>query len=205
LDSKGESKIKTLFIRIYPFHPYHPCSIYSWTGPLEKPSENNRIFRALRYPNYRLYFIGQGISLIGSWMQALAMSWLVYRLTGSAFLLGVTGFAGQIPSFFLSPIAGVWVDRSDRRRLLIAVQSLFMVQAFVLAFLVLFHAVTVWQIILLSALVGIVNAFDLPTRQSFVIQMVEDKADLGNAIALNSMMFNGARLIGPSIAGLVVA
>jgi MFS family permease len=172
---------------------------------LKKQSDNRRVFRALRYPNYRLFFIGQGISLIGSWMQAVAMSWLVYRLTNSAFLLGVTGFASQIPSLFLSPFAGVWVDRADRRRLLIAVQSLFMVQAFVLAFLVLFHAVTVWQIILLSAVAGIVNAFDLPARQSFVIQMVEDKADLGNAIALNSMMFNGARLIGPSIAGLVVA
>ena len=172
---------------------------------MEKPSDNRRIFRALRYSNYRLYFIGQGISLVGSWMQAVAMSWLVYRITNSVFLLGVTGFAGQIPSFFLSPVAGVWVDRSDRRRMLIGVQTLFMLQAFVLAFLVLFRAVTAWQIILLSALAGIVNAFDLPARQSFVIQMVEDKADLGNAIALNSMMFNGARLIGPSIAGLVVA
>ena len=143
--------------------------------------------------------------MVGSWMQAVAMSWLVYRITNSVFLLGVTGFAGQIPSFFLSPVAGVWVDRSDRHRMLIAVQSLFMVQAFILAFIVLFHTVTVWQIILLSAVAGFINAFDLPTRQSFVIQMVEEKADLGNAIALNSMMFNGARLIGPSVAGLVVA
>ena len=106
---------------------------------MEKQSDIRRIFRALRYPNYRLFFIGQGVSLIGSWMQAVAMSWLVYRLTGSAFLLGVTGFASQIPSLFLSPFAGVLADRSDRRRMLIAVQTLFMVQAFVLAFLVLFE------------------------------------------------------------------
>jgi MFS family permease len=172
---------------------------------LHKPSDIRRIFRALQYPNYRLFFIGQGISLIGSWMQAVAMGWLVYRLTASAFLLGVTGFASQIPSLFLSPFAGVLADRFDRRRMLIAVQTLFMVQAFTLAFLVLFGSPGVWQIILLSGLAGLVNAFDLPVRQSFVIQMVEDKADLGNAIALNSMMFNGARLIGPSIAGLVVA
>jgi MFS family permease len=172
---------------------------------MKKQSDIPHVFRALNHTNYRLYIIGQGISQIGSWMQAVAMSWLVYRLTGSAFMLGVTGFASQIPSFFLSPIAGVWVDRSDHRRMLIVVQSLFMVQAFVLAFLVLFRAVTVWQVVLLSAMAGFVNAFDLPVRQSFVIQMVEDQADLGNAIALNSMMFNGARLIGPSIAGLVVA
>jgi MFS family permease len=172
---------------------------------LKKPSDIRHIFRALRYPNYRLYFIGQGVSLIGSWMQAVAMSWLVYRMTRSAFLLGVTGFASQIPSLFLGPFAGVLADRANRLRMLIVVQTLFMIQAFVLAFLVLFGAVTVWQIVVLSGMAGLINAFDMPTRQSFVIQMVENKADLGNAIALNSMMFNGARLIGPSIAGLVIA
>lgn len=167
--------------------------------------DTKQIFRAFKYPNYRLYFMGQGVSLIGSWMQAVAMSWLVYRMTHSAFLLGVTGFAGQIPSFLLGPFAGVWIDRSDRLRMLKIIQTLFMIQAFILAFLVLFGSPTVWRIVALSAAAGLVNAFDLPARQSFVIQMVENKADLGNAIALNSMMFNGARLIGPSIAGLVVA
>jgi MFS family permease len=168
-------------------------------------SDIKHIFRALRYPNYRLYFMGQGISLIGSWMQSVAMGWLVYRITRSAFLLGVVGFASQIPSFFLGPLAGVLVDRWNRHRMLIVIQTLFMVQAFILAFLVLSKTVTVWQLIGLSAVVGLVNAFDMPTRQSFVIQMVGSKKDLGNAIALNSMMFNGARLIGPSIAGLVIA
>ena len=163
------------------------------------------IFRALKYRNYRLYFIGQGVSLVGSWMQDVAVSWLVYRMTHNAFLLGVAGFARQIPSLFLGPFAGVLVDRSNRLRMLIVIQTLFMIQAFVLAFLVLFTSATVWQIIALSSMAGFVNAFDVPTRQSFVIQMVENKADLGNAIALNSMMFNGARLIGPSIAGLVIA
>jgi MFS family permease len=166
---------------------------------------SRHVFRALAHPNYRLYFIGQGISLIGSWMQSVALSWLVYRMTRSAFLLGLTGFAGQIPSLFLGPFAGVLVDRSDRLRLLIVVQTLFMIQAFILAFLVLRESVTVWQLVALSCAAGLVNAFDMPTRQAFVIQLVEDKADLGNAIALNSMMFNGARLIGPSIAGLVIA
>lgn len=168
-------------------------------------SDIKHIFRALRYPNYRLYFMGQGISLIGTWMQSVAMGWLVYRMTRSAFLLGVVGFASQIPSFFLGLFAGVLADRWNRLQMLIVIQTLFMVQAFVLAFLVLSETITVWQLVVLSAVVGFVNAFDIPTRQSFVIQMVGNKRDLGNAIALNSMMFNGARLIGPSIAGLVVA
>ena len=163
------------------------------------------IFRALQYRNYRLYFIGQGVSLIGSWMQSVAMSWLVYRITRSAFLLGFVGFTSQIPSFFFGPLAGVLADRWNKHRILIATQTLLMIQAFILAFLVLMKVVQVWHILALSIFLGAVNAFDMPTRQSFVIQMVEKKADLGNAIALNSMMFNGARLIGPSIAGLVVA
>ncbi len=163
------------------------------------------LLRALRSRNYRLFVAGQGVSLVGTWMQMVAMSWLVYRLTGSAMLLGVVGFISQIPTLFISPVAGVLADRWDRRRLLMATQTLAMLQAAFLAFVVLTGIVQVWQIILLSLILGIVNAFDIPIRQSFVVEMVEHREDLGNAIALNSSMVNGARLIGPSIAGLLVA
>ncbi len=163
------------------------------------------LFRALRHPNYRLYFVGQGVSLIGSWMQSVAMGWLVYRLTRSAFLLGATGFASQIPSFFLGPLAGVLADRWNRHRMLVVLQSLFMVQATMLAALVLTDRIGVPSILALSLVLGLVNAFDMPVRQSFVVQMLDRKEDLGNAIALNSMMFNGARLIGPTVAGFVIA
>ena len=163
------------------------------------------LLRALRSRNYRLFFAGQGVSMVGTWMQQVAMSWLVYRLTGSAWLLGVVGFTSQAPSFFFSPVAGVLADRWDRRRLLVATQSLAMLQAAVLAAVVLTKVVQVWQIVLLSLLLGIVNAFDIPVRQSFVVEMVDDREDLGNAIALNSSMVNGARLIGPAIAGLLVS
>lgn len=163
------------------------------------------LLRALRSRNYRLFFVGQSVSLVGTWMQQVAMSWLVYRLTGSAWLLGVVGFTSQVPSFLLSPVAGVLADRWDRRPLLIATQSLAMVQAAILAVVVLAGVVQVWQIVMLSLLLGIVNAFDIPVRQSFVVEMVDDRSDLGNAIALNSSMVNGARLVGPSIAGLLVS
>jgi MFS family permease len=163
------------------------------------------LLRALKSRNYRLFFAGQSVSLVGTWMQQVAMSWLVYRMTGSAWLLGVVGFTSQVPSFLLSPFAGVLADRWDRRKLLIATQSLAMLQAAVLAAVVLADVVRVWQIVALSLLLGIVNAFDIPVRQSFVVEMVDDRADLGNAIALNSSMVNGARLIGPSIAGLLVS
>ena len=163
------------------------------------------LLRALRSRNYRLFVAGQGVSLVGTWMQQVAMSWLVYRLTGSAMLLGIVGFTSQIPTIFISLFAGVLADRWDRRRLLIATQTLAMLQASFLAFVVLTGSVQVWHIILLSMVLGIVNAFDIPIRQSFVVEMVENKDDLGNAIALNSSMVNGARLIGPSIAGLLVA
>jgi len=133
------------------------------------------------------------------------MSWLVYRLTGSAMLLGVVGFISQIPTLIISPVAGVLADRWDRRRLLIATQLLAMIQAALLAFVVLSGVVQVWHIILLSLALGVVNALDIPIRQSFVVEMVDHREDLGNAIALNSSMFNGARLIGPSVAGLLVA
>ena len=177
------------------------------------PADNNEkggtlvrnLLRALRSRNYRLFVAGQSVSLIGTWMQQVAMSWLVYRLTGSAMLLGVVGFASQIPTLLISPVAGVLADRWDRRRLLIATQALAMLQAAFLAVVVLTGTVQVWQIILLSLVLGIVNAFDIPVRQSFVVEMVEHRDDLGNAIALNSSMVNGARLIGPAVAGLLVA
>ena len=163
------------------------------------------MIRALRYRNYRLFFGGQGISLIGTWMQQVAMSWLVYRLTNSAFLLGIVGFTSQIPTFALAPLAGVLVDRWNRHRILIVTQTLAMIQAFVLAILIMLGIVTVRHIIILSLFLGLVNAFDAPSRQAFVFEMVEKKEDLGNAIALNSLMFNAARLIGPFIAGVLIA
>ena len=161
--------------------------------------------RALRSRNFKLFFTGQGISLIGTWMTRIATSWLVYRLTGSAALLGLVGFASQIPAFLLGPIAGVWVDRWNQHRTIVITQILSTMQSFALAGLALAHVITVWEIIALALFQGLINAFDMPARQSFVIQMVEHREDLGNAIALNSSMVNGARLIGPAIAGLVVA
>lgn len=163
------------------------------------------IFRALQYRNYRLFFFGQSVSLVGTWMQQVAMSWLVYRLTGSALLLGTIGFTSQVPTLFAAPIAGVLADRWDRRRLLMLTQSLAMLQAFLLAFFVFYGSIAVWHLIVLSLWLGIVNGLDIPVRQSFVIEMVEEKEALANAIALNSSMVNGARLIGPSIAGLVIS
>ncbi|MCX7784778.1 MAG: MFS transporter [candidate division WOR-3 bacterium] len=163
------------------------------------------IFRAFQYRNYRLYFAGQGISLIGSWMQSIALSWLVYRLTNSAFLLGLVRFSGEIPIFIFTPLAGVIIDRWERRKILIITQILALLQALVLSILVLTHSITIWQIIILSIIMGIINSFDMPGRQSFVIEMVDKKEDLGNAIALNSSMFNLARLIGPSLAGILIA
>lgn len=163
------------------------------------------IFRSLQYRNYRLFFSGQGISLIGTWMQRIAMPWLVYQMTGSTLLLGVVGFAGQIPSFVLSPVAGVLTDRWSRYNVLLISQILSMIHAFVLAWLCLSGQIQVWQIVSLSFVIGCINAFDVPSRQSFVIDMLEKKEDLGNAIALNSLIFNGARLLGPSVAGIMLA
>jgi len=163
------------------------------------------ILRALRYRNYRLFFSGQLISLVGTWMQNLAMGWLVYRMTNSAFALGVIGFSSQISAFFVTPFAGVWADYANRRKLIILAQALAMVQALALAALVLTRTVQVWHIIVLSVFLGVVNSFDMPVRQSFTVDMIEDKDDLGNAIALNSMVFNSARFIGPMLAGAVVA
>lgn len=163
------------------------------------------IFRALTNRNYRLFFTGQTISLVGTWMQQMAVSWLVYRMTNSPLLLGVTGFIGQAPTFFIAPFAGVIADRYNRHRILIVTQSLAMIQAAVLSILVLTGTVEVWQILLLSFFLGLVNSFDIPVRQAFTIEMIEEKAHLGNAIALNSSMVNMAKLIGPSIAGIIIA
>ncbi|MFA5160014.1 MAG: MFS transporter [Candidatus Omnitrophota bacterium] len=173
--------------------------------PSKKSSRFGNVFRALRHRNYRLFFFGQGVSLVGTWMQQIAVSWLVYRMTNSPFLLGFVGFVGMVPTFVCTPLAGVFADRHDRRNMLIVTQTLSMFQAVVLAFLVLSHQVQVWHIIVLSAFIGIVNSFDIPIRQAFTVEMIEKKEDLGNAIALNSSVFNAARLIGPSLAGLLIA
>ncbi|MEI8356281.1 MAG: MFS transporter [Deltaproteobacteria bacterium] len=163
------------------------------------------ILRAFRHRNYRLYFAGQSLSLTGSSMQQMAMSWLVYRLTGSVLLLGIVGFAGQIPSFLLTPVAGVLADRWNRRKLMISAQIVAMLQAVVLAVLTLTGAIEIWHIVALSSFLGIVNAFDIPVRHSLVVDMVDDREDLGNAIALNSSMFHGARLVGPAVAGFLIS
>ncbi|MCX6258456.1 MAG: MFS transporter [Bacteroidia bacterium] len=163
------------------------------------------IFRSLQYRNYRLFFCGQSISLIGTWMQRIALPWLVYNMTGSAFLLGLVGFAGQIPTFLLAPFAGVLVDRYNRYTILIISQILAMIQAFILTFLFFNKSIEVWHIVLLSIFLGFINAFDMPARQSFVVDMIEKREDLGNAIALNSSMVNSARLLGPSIAGVLIS
>ena len=162
-------------------------------------------FRALRSRNFRLFIIGQGISLTGTWMTRLATSWLVYRLTDSAFLLGLVSFVGLVPAFFLPALAGVWVDRWDRHRVLIATQVLAMLQSLTLAALTLGGHINMTWVIGLTFIQGLISAVEIPTRQSFVIKMVENRADLTNAIALNSSNFNVARLVGPAIAGLVVA
>jgi MFS family permease len=198
--------MKRLLAALRPdFSRLHPMGV---DGPANsdaiKASKLRETFRALRHRNYKLFFSGQLISLIGTWMDSVAESWLVYRLTGSALLLGTVAFASQIPVFVLAPIGGALADRLDRRRILVFTQSAMMVLTFVLAWLTLSHRVRIWQVITLAALTGVVNAIDLPARQAFVVDMVA-RADLVNAIALNSSMFNGARVIGPAAAGIVVA
>jgi MFS family permease len=183
------------------------------TQPAEAPgamqprefSGSSHAWRALRHRNFRLFFGGQTISLIGTWMTRIATSWLVYRLTGSALLLGTISFAGQIPTFLFAPFAGVWIDRLDRRKVLVWTQTLSMVQSLALAALTLSHMISIPLLLAFSVMQGIVNAFDMPGRQSFMVQMVDDKRDLGNAIAINSSMVNVARLIGPSLAGMLIA
>ena len=164
-----------------------------------------RLLRALRHRNYRLFFSGQSASLIGTWITRVATSWLVYRLTGSALLLGVVGFCGQIPTLLLSPVAGVLVDRHDRHRILVITQVLSALQSLALALLALPGIITVGEILFLQVVQGVINAFDTPARQSFIVDMIEDRADLPNAIALNSTMVNGSRIIGPSIGGVIIA
>jgi len=172
-------------------------------APAPAVPTHGALFSVFRHRNYRLFFTGQTISLIGFWMQAIAQSWLVYRLTDSPLLLGLVGFASQAPVLFVSPFAGVVADRLNRRRILLITQTLMMLFATVLALLTLTGAVHVWHIILIAALAGTANAFDIPTRQSFTVEMV-GRGDLPRAITLNSIMFNAARLVGPATAGLVV-
>jgi MFS family permease len=169
----------------------------STTGP--------RLTRALRHRNFRLFFGGQSISLVGTWITRVATSWLIYRLTGSELLLGIAGFCGQIPTLLITPFAGVLVDRMDRRRMLVVTQAASLGQSALLAILTLAGHITVTQIVVLQVLQGIINAFDTPARQAFVSEMVDNRRDLPNAIALNSSMVNGSRIIGPSVGGLLIA
>ena len=171
----------------------------------QQPTGFSHAWRALRHRNFRLFFGGQSISLIGTWMTRIATSWLVYRLTGSALLLGTVSFAGQIPTFLIAPFAGVWVDRLDRRQVLVWTQAFSMVQSLALAGLTLSHLITIPWVLALSVMQGLVNAFDMPGRQAFMVQMVDDRRDLSNAIAINSSMVNMARLVGPSLAGMLIA
>jgi MFS family permease len=163
------------------------------------------LFRALRHPNYRLYFFGQSISLVGTWVTRIASSWLVYRLTDSEFLLGFVTFVGQIPSLLIAPLAGVYIDRWNKHRVLVITQVLAMCQVSAMAVLTLAGLITVRDVLLLQLLQGLINAFDTPARQSFVVQMVEDRSDLPNAIALNSALVNSSRMIGPAIGGVLIA
>lgn len=169
------------------------------------PSRVAFMLRAFSYPNYRLFFGGQLVSLVGSWISMTATSWLVYRLTGSPMALGVVGFAGQFPGFVMGPFAGAFLDRWDRHRVLVATQTLSMLHSFALALLTFTGHITVPAIVALNAVQGLVNAFDLPARQAFLPTMISDREDLANAIAMNSSMFNAARLVGPSIAGVMIA
>jgi len=175
-----------------------------FVAPASPRSRFATAVRALRHRNFQLFFAGQMISLIGTWMQTVAQSWLVYRLTGSSLLLGTVGFASQLPVFLIAPIGGAVADRTNRHRVVIATQTASMILAFILSLLTLTHRVQVWQIMVLAAGLGVVNAFDIPARQAFLMDMV-GREDLMNAIALNSSMFNGARILGPAVAGILVA
>jgi len=172
---------------------------------MKTQTQKQVLLPALRSRNYRLFFAGQGISLIGTWMTQTATIWLVYSLTQSPLMLGLVGFSSQIPSFILAPFGGVFVDRFSRHRTLIGTQILSMIQSLALAILALTGVIHIWHIIVLSLFQGIISAFDAPARQAFVVDLVERQEDLANAIAINSTMFNGARLVGPAIGGLLVA
>jgi MFS family permease len=182
----------------------HLCTAL-YPSHLSHQSHLSSVFRSLRNRNYRLFFLGQGASLIGTWVTRIAASWLVYRLTDSALLLGLVGFVGQIPTLVLAPFAGVYIDRWNRHRVLMVTQVASMLQSAALAVLTLTGVIDVYQVMVLQALQGVINAFDTPARQSFVVEMVEDRADLANAIALNSSLVNGSRIIGPAIGGLIIA
>jgi MFS family permease len=181
-----------------PANPDTNSSNAAWRGRF------SQALRSLHHRNFQLFIGGQLISLIGTWMQSVAQAWLVYRLTGSSLLLGAVGFASQIPVFLVAPIGGTITDRHNRHRLIVATQSASMILAFILAALTLSGRVQVWHIFVLAALLGVVNAFDIPARQAFLVEMV-GKENLMNAIALNSSMFNGARIVGPAVAGIMVA
>ena len=175
--------------------------------PAEMERRTSRVagaVRALKHRNFQLFFSGQLISLIGTWMQNVALAWLVYRLTGSSVLLGAMGFASQFPVFLAAPFGGITADRHNRHRIVIATQTVSMILAGVLAWITLSHIVQIWHLFVLAALLGVVNAFDIPARQAFIVDMV-GREDLMNAIALNSSMFNGARVVGPAVAGILVA
>src|SRR5947209_327459 len=187
--------------------PAAPRSSSNGEASSSQPENTSRLpatLRSLKHRNFQLFFSGQLISLIGTWMQSIAQSWLVYRLTGSSLLLGSVGFASQLPVFLIAPLGGIVADRHNRHRVVIATQAASMMLATILAALTLTGTVKIWHIFVLAALLGVVNAFDIPARQSFLVDMV-GKEDLMNAIALNSSMFNGARIIGPAIAGILVA
>src|SRR4051812_839216 len=181
------------------------CAIRSRSGRSGNADRMAQLTRALRHRNYRLFFAGQTLSLVGTWITRIATSWLVYRLTGSALLLGVVGFCGQIPTLVLAPIAGVFVDRWNRHRVLVVTQVLSMLQSLALAVLALAGVITVVEVLVLQVFQGVINAFDTPARQAFVVTMIEDRADLPNAIALNSLMVNASRILGPSIGGVLIA
>ena len=176
-----------------------------------KPEKSERwsgvgtVFRSLRHRNFKLFFIGQSISSIGTYMQEVAIGWLVYRITGSVFLLGVVGFASQLPNFIFAPVAGAMADRWNRHRLIIVTQTLSMLQAIILSFLVLAGIIEIWQIIILSITLGFLHSLDMPLRHSFLFNLVEDREDLGNAVAWYSSLYNFARLLGPAMAGILIA
>jgi MFS family permease len=183
----------------------HSAGQHAAPGPASPFAPIAHGWRALRHRNFKLFFFGQSVSLIGTWMTRLATAWLVYRLTHSALLLGVVSFSGQIVAFLLGPFAAVWVERLERRRLLVITQACAALQSLALAALTLTHVVTLGEIIALAVFQGLINAFDMPGRQSFLVQMVEERGDLANAIAINSSMVNAARLVGPAIGGLIIA
>ncbi len=178
------------------------------SDPALTPQKTSRLrttLRAFQHRNYRLYFFGQAISITGTWMQSIALNWLVYKLTDSVFMLGLVGFVLYAPNFFFAPIAGVFADRTSRFKMFFTAQVLAMLQALTLAALVLTDTVQVWHIVTLAGVLGVINSFDFPSRQSMVVLLVENKNDLSNAIALNSSMVNLARVLGPSFAGILIA